>query len=203
MRRVARAFAVFVVAWPLLAWLAAEGLVVRSELVARADALVVLAGSSTYRERARRAAELYGEGRAPVVVLTDDGLRGGWSHAEQRNPFFYERAAEELRRRGVPAERIMVVPRPVSSTYEEAARVREFAEASGLRSVLVVTSAYQSRRALWSFRRAFRGSGVGVGLEAVPPGEQSPPAALWWLHRLGWEMVPGEYLKFIYYVWQY
>lgn len=185
-----------------LAWLAARVLMVEAE-PGQVDAVVVLAGSSTYRERARHAARLFKEGRAPLVVLTDDGQRGGWSAEEQRNPFFFERAAEELRREGVPAERIRVIPQVVSSTYEEAERVREFAASEGLRSLVLVTAAYQSRRALWTFRRVFRDSGVRVGLDAPPPGEQTPRPVLWWSTALGWELVPGEYLKLGYYVWHY
>lgn len=202
LKRLAIALAV---AWPPAAWGAAEWLAAGAEAVcagaeaAPADAIVVLAGSSTYVERARAAAALFAEGRAPLVILTDDGLRGGWSGAEQRNPLFVERAAAELRRAGVPAERIGFVGRPVSSTYDEAVALREYAEARGLRSVLVVTSAYHSRRALWTLGRAFRGSGVAFTLRAVAPGEQSPRPAVWWLSGLGWKMVAGEYLKLVYY----
>lgn len=188
--------------WSLLAWGAARALMVEAG-EGRADALVVLAGSSTYRERARHAARLYAEGRAPLVILTDDGLRSGWSVAEQRNPLFVERAAEELRRGGVPPDRIEFVAPPASSTYEEAVRVREFAAARGLRSLLLVPAAYQSRRALWTFTHVFRASGVRLDLDAPPPGEQTPRPALWWLDPLGWQLVPGEYAKLVYYVIHY
>jgi uncharacterized SAM-binding protein YcdF (DUF218 family) len=175
--------------WELLAWCGALALRASAE-IPRADALAVLSGSTTHVERARWAARLFHEGRAPRVVLTNDGQRGGWSNAEGRNPYFVERAAEELRSAGVPAGRIEVLPRPVGGTRDEAAR---------LRSLYVVTSAYHSRRALWTLRREFEGSGVEVGLSAVPPGDQTPAPGLWWLSARGWQMVAGEYLKFIYY----
>ncbi|MBA3242124.1 MAG: YdcF family protein [Acidobacteria bacterium] len=200
--RWSRAVAVALVVWPPLAWAAAKALITESDLKS-ADALVVLAGSSTYRERAGLAAGLFREGRAPLILLTDDGQQAGWSAAEQRNPPFYDLAAQELQRRGVPPERIRVIPRRVSSTYEEAVRVREYAETNGLRSVLVVTVAYQSRRALWALRRVFRGSGLTLGLVAPPPGEQSPLPLTWWCYKIGWELVPGEYLKLIYYAARY
>lgn len=187
------------VAWMLVAWVAAEALIVKSELAHDADALVVLAGSSTYVERTHAAAQLFQQGRAPVIILTNDNLAGGWSIEKERNPLFVERAADELKRQGVPAEKIEIVPGTVSSTYEEAVRLREYASEKNLRSILIVTSAYQSRRALWTMRRVFRGSGVEIGLDAVAPGQQSPRPALWWLYGLGWQMVPGEYVKMIYY----
>ena len=184
--------------WSLLAWVAAEALIVKSEL-AHADALVVLAGSSTYVERTHRAAQLFQEGRAPKIILTNDNVPSGWSVEEERNPLFVERAADELKRQGVPAEKIEIVPGIVSSTYDEAVSLREYASEKNLRSILIVTSAYQSRRALWTMRRVFRGSDVLIGLSAVEPGQQAPRAAVWWFSGLGWQMVPGEYLKIVYY----
>ena len=189
-------------AWSLFSWGAARWLVV-SEPLERADALAVLAGSETYLERAERAAELYREGRAPRVLLTDDGQRGGWDAVRERNPLFAERAAEELLRAGVPRENVEVVAPRVTSTHEEALRLRAQAEARGWRSLLVVTSGYQSRRALWTLRRVFEGSGVRVGVEAVEPGRQAPRAAVWWLSPLGWKLVPGEYAKLAYYRLRY
>ena len=200
-RRLALA-SVALAAWPLAAWAAAAWLVVGCDLES-ADAVVVLSGSSTYRERARRAAEIFREGRAPLVLLTDDGQKSGWSVELQRNPFFFERAAEELSRQGVPADRVRVIPGTVASTFDEAVRVRAFAEEHGLRSVLVVTAPYQSRRARWTMRRVLGGSGVRVGVDAPAPGVESPGRATWWLHPLGWRLVPGEYAKLAYYVRRY
>lgn len=187
-----------VVTGPLMAWVAAEALIVRSELT-HADALVVLGGSSTYLERTHRAAQLFHEGRAPRIILTNDNSRSGWSAEEERNPLFVERAYAELTRLGVPLGKIEVVPGQVSTTYDEAVRVHQYAHERGLQSILVVTSAYQSRRALWTFRRVFKGSNIAIGLDPVAPGEQSPSSTTWWRYRLGWKLVPGEYGKMIYY----
>ncbi|HZT58808.1 MAG TPA: YdcF family protein [Pyrinomonadaceae bacterium] len=193
---------VILAAWAVAARAAAEALIVSDELP-RADALVVLAGSSAYVERTARAAELYRAGRAPLVLLTDDGQRGGWSPELERNPSFAERAAWELERGGVPREAVVVLPRRVASTHDEAALVFDYANARGLHSVMLVTSAYHTRRALWTFRRAFEGSGVAVGVSAVAPGVQTPSAATWWLSPRGWRAVAGEYVKFFYYELRY
>ena len=201
-RRFAVAAVAVLAAWPVVAWVAARWLVVGCDLE-RADAVVVLSGSSTYRERASRAAEIYAGGRAPLVVLTNDGQKSGWSVELQRNPYFFERESEELSRLGVPASSVRVIEGEVASTYEEARRVREFAEANGLRSVIVVTAPYQTRRALWSLRRVSGGGGLRVAVDAPAPGEESPRAISWWWHALGWKLVPGEYAKLAYYVLRY
>jgi uncharacterized SAM-binding protein YcdF (DUF218 family) len=185
---------------PLLAAAAARLLVVHSSL-ARADAIVVMSGSATFRERAQHAAALFNEGRAPRIVLTNDHLKSSWSQEEQRNPYYYERSIDELRRAGVPDDRIAVIMVPIRSTYDEAVALKDYSEANHLSSLLVVTSAYHSRRAFWTFRRVFEGSGKLIGIDPAEPRIESPAAATWWLHRLGWEMVPKEYGKiFVYWL---
>jgi len=96
-----------------------------------------------------------------------------------------------------------MLPGAVTSTYDEIQRVREYSVARGLRSILIVTSAYHSRRAWWTVGQVFRDSNVAIGLDVAAPGEQTPRPATWWLHRFGWKLVPGEYVKIIYYRWKY
>ena len=189
---------VFIVAWEVVAWVAARALVVDADL-SSANAIVVLSGSSAYVERTHKAAELYREGRALLVWLTDDHTRGGWSSALQRNPYFVERATDELIKSGVPAERIRIVPGVASSTRDESLIVRDYASAQGVRSVLVVTSAHHSRRALRSLRQSFAGTPTTIGLHAVPASSN----ALWWLQPSGWRDVAVEYVKLVYYWFKY
>lgn len=184
--------------WPLVAWTAAKGLIVHSEIPG-ADAIVVMAGSSTYLERTREAAKLVGERRAPIVALTNDNIRSGWSVESQTNPLFVERAADDLRRQGVSPNEIEAVPGAVTSTYDEARSIRDYAQRRGWHAIIVVTSAYQSRRASWTLHRVFDGSGIAVSVDAAPVGPQSPSPAAWWLSGFGWKSVAGEYVKLVYY----
>ena len=183
-----------VVGW-LLAWGAARLLVVRAPLE-HADAILVLSGSSRLAERNHLAAKLFREGRAPRVILTNDHVQLGWDSEEQRNPFSYESARRILQTDGVPAERIEVLMQPTKGTYGELELVRGYASQQQLRSLLVVTSAYHSRRTLWTASNLFKGTGVVLGLELASP---VPSPWIWWLLPDGWRMVPGEYLKMLYY----
>ena len=63
LKRIVRVLVVVLLIWPPLAWFAARLLIVRAELP-KADAVVVLGGSSTFVERTRYAAEIFKEGRA-------------------------------------------------------------------------------------------------------------------------------------------
>jgi len=190
------------VVWPTIAWAGARLLIVRSELVS-ADAIVVMSGSATYRERAAWAARLYREGRAPIVILTNDSLKSGWDNKEQRNPYFYELAARELQQQGVPEAKIQVVSGIALGTYEESLGVRDYASAHQLKRLLIVTSAYHTRRTLWSLRHACEGSGIEIGIDSPAPGWQTPAPSRWWWRRWGWKVVAGEYVKLIYYWMRY
>ena len=193
-----RLVALLLIVWVIVAWLAARLLIVDTPLN-QADVIVVLSGSSVYTERTHRAAEYYRQGLGQRILLTNDNLRGEWSSSEQRNPFFYERARDNLLLLGVPEDRVEVIPQPVTNTYDEAEALRQNAVAHGLRSLLVVTSAYHSRRALWTLERVFGGTGIAISLQSVETGEQTPSPFTWWLHFRGWRMVVGEYVKNAYY----
>ena len=78
----------------------ADFLIVQSEPLA-GDALVVLAGSSVYDERIHHAIRAFKQGRAGTIILTNDGIRGGWSRQRQRNVAPIERARDALNEAGV------------------------------------------------------------------------------------------------------
>jgi uncharacterized SAM-binding protein YcdF (DUF218 family) len=187
-----------IVAWMIVAAVAARALTVRAPLES-ANVIVVLSGSSAYVERTEKAAQLYQEGRAPLVLLTNDHTRGGWDNAQQRNPFFVERAVDELIKAGVPRDRILILSGVAGSTRDEAIIVKDYVANEGVRSVLVVTSSFHSRRALRTMRQVFAGTGTTIGLEP----SSTAPSMFWWLRPSGWRNVGGEYVKLIYYWLKY
>ena len=190
------------VAWVVGAWFAASSLIVSVPLE-HADVIVVLSGSGTYTERASRAAKLYRAGVARTVIITNDNRQGGWSTVEQRNPYFYERATAQLLMEGVSAADIVVLPDVVHGTHDEAVLLRKHAETVPFKSMVIVTSAYHSRRALRAMEKSFAGTDVKIGIDPVPPGNQTPKPATWWLHLQGWEDVALEYVKTVYYLCRY
>ena len=109
---------------------------------------------------------------------------------------------QELRSADVVPQSVEVLPQPVTSTYDEAQEIKAFALQHGLRSILIVTSAYHSRRALWVFTRVFRDTGIQVGL-VIARREESPSPVKWWLTLRGWQFVPTEYVKMVYYLINY
>ena len=210
--RIFKIILLLILAWTVVAALAARALIVREPL-ASADAIVVMSGSSAYLERTRKAAELYHAGRAPRVLLTDDHTRGGWDSTQQRNPFFVERAMQELIKAGVPEDRIEIVPGFAGSTRDEAlilklrameeVSVEHFVTLPRYKSLLVVTSAYHSRRALRTLQQTFAGTEIKIGMEPSPDDSLHASTVFWWLRPEGWRTVGGEYLKLIYYWFKY
>jgi uncharacterized SAM-binding protein YcdF (DUF218 family) len=168
-----------------------------------ADIIAMLSGSAVLKERAEKSAVLYHQGRSSKILLTNDNLQGGWSSREQRNPYHYERAAEELRKSGVPQENIIVLGQPVLSTYDEAVAVRDYAKTQGLHSIFLVTSSYHSRRVLWTFRQVFQPGEAAIGLANAKTGRTLPNPSVWWFSANGWKTIPVEYLKLIYYWLRY
>ncbi len=188
--------------WIFAAPLLAERLIVEKPLP-RADAILILSGSSVYIERTQKAAELYKSGISDKILLTDDGGRGGWSQTEQRNPPFAELAKNELIRQGVLADNIEILDEKVSGTIDEALILQKKVSERQWKSVLLVTSAYHSRRVLQTFEKVFAETHLSteIGIAPAPTGVQTPPPFVWWLSPFGWPVVAGEYVKsFVYWV---
>lgn len=188
------------IVWIFLAPFLAERLIVEKPLE-RADAILILGGSSTYLERTKKAAEAYKKGVAPKIFLTDDGLQGGWNKQEQRNPFFAELARAELIKQGVAEDAIEILPGIVEGTQDEAILLEKTARERNLKSVLLVTSPYHTRRARWTFEKVLQNNNdfVEIGIESPSSGLQSPNPSYWWFSARGWNFVAGEYLKTVYY----
>ena len=195
-------FLVLFLAWILFAWFLAQNLIVEKPLE-RADAILMLSGSGVHVERTQKAVLVYKQGVAPKIILTDDGERAGWSRVERRNPTFAEVARNSLIAAGVAPESIEILPGQVSGTIDEAEALRDKIEQTGWKSVLIVTSPYHTRRSLWVFNKVLKNQDMRIGIVSPLPGEQSPLPSVWWLTRKGWYSVAGEYVKAVYYWFNY
>jgi uncharacterized SAM-binding protein YcdF (DUF218 family) len=99
---------------------------------------------------------------------------------------------------GVEEDRIVILPRRVFRTRDEAEAVREWAGSHGLRSVMVVTSAYHTRRALDTFRNMLAGTGIAVGV--YPAGLSDVEPGRWWRHKYDRWYVGYEWRARVYYL---
>src|SRR5437870_6790960 len=141
-------------------------LVVADPLPARADAIVIFAGSVP--DRTLEASDLYRAGLAPRVVVTRERLPPGQAALRARGvrlPEGDELAVTALRELGVPPGAIVVLRRRAVSTESEARTIARWACAHRLRGIIVVTSRAHSRRARLILRQAL---GAGIALAMRP-----------------------------------
>ena len=162
-----------------------EPFVVAEQTMTRADVLMVMAGSRS--ERIPAAAQLYHQGAAPQILLANDGVRSAWSPEYKRNLYEVELAREHLLELGVPGDAIALLEFTKSGSYYDALNTRKFVLTDGrVRSLLVVTSHYHSKRTLWTFQRVFSGTGVQIGVYPIP---KDPQYKGRWLRVLTIELV--------------
>ncbi|MBI3968920.1 MAG: YdcF family protein [Chloroflexi bacterium] len=176
-------------------WMLAEPLRL-SDPPQTADAIVVFAGGvgesgrpgAGYQERVRYAIDLYKTGKAPVMVFVSGSA-----------PAFEETEVMKLLALayGVP-ESAIVLEKESASTYEYVTNVNRILRQRGWRSILLVTSPYHMRRAMWTWQKA----APEVAVTAAPI-----PYSQFYDHGIGAssEQIGGiahEYLSLVVYWWQ-
>lgn len=161
----------------------------------KSSLIVVLGGSPAIRSA--EAADLYVDGaasrvfvsrgfldRADLVKDIDVSQAGEWGLAEKI-----------LTARGVPKEAIIIDGEFVVSTLAEAKRVRGFLSSQELKSIILVTSKSNSRRAASIFRKIL---GPGVLVISRPSRYDRFDPDDWWNHRGMAKQVVLEYQKIVF-----
>ncbi len=126
-----------------------------------ADAIVVIGGDHK-PERMQQAAQLYRQHQAPLIIISAGTivLEGNQQVAEAQVMY---RQAREL---GLPDE-VLILEQASKSTYENAVYTKALCLARGIHSILLVTSAYHSRRARRLFQDVY-GSAISVAVQPAP-----------------------------------
>jgi uncharacterized SAM-binding protein YcdF (DUF218 family) len=157
----------------------------------QADAMVVLGDDNYDGDRAAHAADLYRMGLAPIVVASGRYLR-----PYAGIPDMMER---DLESRGVPAASIVKFSNRAANTREEAEVLAGLIAGRGWKRVLVVTSNYHARRALFIFERVLP-TAVSVHVSGAHDSEFDP--SRWWETRLGQKLFSSEVLGYVVAWWE-
>jgi uncharacterized SAM-binding protein YcdF (DUF218 family) len=157
----------------------------------RADALIVLSDDDFYADRATRAAELFREGKASLVIASGRRLRP--------TAGIVELMEHDLIERGVPKDKILRVPHDGDSTLEEAEALANLAKAKRWHSAIVVTSNYHTRRARYIFRHVFP-QGIEVRVAGARDADFDPEA--WWEKRKSTKLFMREIVGMMVTVWE-
>lgn len=152
-----------------------QWLVVESP-IEKADLVVALGGD---RRRQEEAVRLLRQGLARWIIFLGSDVRPSDYHCLD-----------------VPVNQILAPALPSYTTFDEAMTTRTVTQQRGFKSVLIVTSLYHERRALWVFKQVFRGSDIGLQVTASP---ENFSLHTWWKSYIGRKMVLFEYLGLTYY----
>jgi uncharacterized SAM-binding protein YcdF (DUF218 family) len=173
--------------WTPLLEAAGNGLI-EDDGARKADAIVVLGGDS-YGDRTLKGAELAKAGYAPFVYVSGPPRLMGF---ESDDEVLY---AEQ---KGLPATLFREVHLPATaaeSTRTEARYLGKYLRDQGVKSVLLVTSNYHTKRAVKLWRQENPNLQVAV-VPSVDPGNYFT-ADGWWKTRPGQKMFLLEWMKTI------
>jgi uncharacterized SAM-binding protein YcdF (DUF218 family) len=157
----------------------------------KADALIVLSDDNFYGDRATRAAELFREGEAPVIVASGRRLRPNAGIAELME--------HDLVERGVPKDKILRFTHDADSTREEAEALVKLVKTRKWRKTIVVTSNYHTRRARYIFHRIFP-QDIEVRVASAGDGDFDPQR--WWEKRKSTKELMQEFAGMVVALWE-
>jgi len=157
----------------------------------QSDVIVVLGDDNYAGDRAFHAAELFRSGMAPVVVASGRMLR--------QNTGIADLLEHDLQSFGVPASSIVKFSHRAANTREEAEALSGLIASRGWKRILLVTSNYHTRRALFIFDRVMP-AGVSVRVSGARDSEFDP--ARWWTTREGQSLFIHELLGYVEARWE-
>ena len=161
-----------------------------------ADIIVVLLGGESTRPF--HTAELYDKGFAknivvPQVELTPAVQLGIYPSQTQATLYILEE-------QGIPDSVIQIAdfPQGVSSTLDEARALNAYIKQYSIKSVIIVTDAFHTRRARYIFKKELQEESIKIMISPAPHWKFD--ATNWWKHEEGFVSFINEYLKFIHYL---
>ena len=162
-------------------------LIISSDLQA-ANAIIVLSGGD--ESRMSEALRLYNENYAKMIILTETGqTTEGYSQLHS----FDMRIV--LLSNGVPSGNILVTNRLVSSTRDEALSVKNLMINQQMKSAIIVTDPYHTRRAYNIFNEIFANTNIRLSIQSVHNSWYN--SRTWFLKIDGWKFTILEYLKLL------
>jgi len=168
-----------------------------SDPLEHADAIVILGGRLDVRPFA--AADLYKRGLADRVLVSN--VKSGPIDKLLPLPRQTELNRQILHKLGVPEQAIVDFGNGVANTYQEARAVFDWARISGVKSLIIPTDIFASRRDRWIFGHELAPIGVRVMGQYIDPPEYSLED--WWRHESGVIEFQNEVIKFVYYRLKY
>jgi uncharacterized SAM-binding protein YcdF (DUF218 family) len=162
-------------------------LIISSELQP-ATAIVVLSGGD--ESRMKQALQLYNENYAKMIILTETGQT-----TEGYTQLYSFDMRIVLLSHGIPSGNILITDSRVSSTRDEALAVKNLMISQQMKSAIIVTDPYHTRRALDIFKENFAGTDIKLSIQPVQNSWYN--SRTWFLKFDGWKFTILEYIKLI------
>lgn len=160
--------------------------------------IAVLAGGRF--SRIPKALELYDKGYGTRILITTP--RPLNSKVAALFPSYEQDAAVIAKAFNFPDsfERVPSLKRGATSTFDEAHDLLAFCIEKKLKHLIIVTNSYHSRRALFAFKKIFKGSNIKVEVSAAY--NEMFNAGNWWLSDQGISVYIIEPVKFFVYLFR-
>lgn len=162
-----------------------------------ADVIFVLSGAAY--DRGMKAADVYKQGWAPKIVCTG-GNKDGNALALGKEYFECELTRSAILLSGVDSNVVTILPEG-TSTFEESEAIEQYCVERNIKSCIVVTSLFHTRRVSWTVKKKLDQAGVETYLVGAPSRFYDPTA--WWKSEYGLLDLNNEYVKLGYYLVKY
>jgi len=151
-----------------------------------ANAIVMLSGG--VESRMEEALSLYRDGYGKLIILTETGQQ-----LENFDALHSYDIRIQLLNNGIPGGNILITDNIVNSTADEAYAVKVLLTNRQLKSAIIVTDPYHTRRTSVVFRDIFGDSPVKLIIRPVRDSWYN--SRTWFLSKAGWKFTISEYLK--------
>ena len=164
-----------------------SGALVHEDSLTKTEAIVVLVGSRT-GNRVKEATRLYHEGFADKLVFS-----GFVVYPETHSSTLMKTYAQKL---GVPENSIITknTDEEVSTRGESIANLK-LLEENQIKSFILVTSSFHSRRARLIYEKSISLLGYDMNFWVAPAKDSRVPIDSWWKLRTGLKSILYEYIK--------
>ena len=171
---------------------------------ATADVAVVLSTGVDYLPRLLQAAQLYRDKRVNMIVINGNRKTDAIRELEKQGFVpackWSENSLRILEMCGVPREQVWAVSaEDVFDTVSEAQTIKPLLQEKGVKSMIITTSKFHTRRSLYVWRKVMR-TEEGIYTSAAAGDPFDPDS--WWQHGRQVKQVMGEYGGMVYYVWK-
>ena len=185
-------------AWASKEWLlrSAADLWIVSDPIGPADAVAVLGGGIV--DRPFVAAQYYRQGLVKKILVSNSRQSPSEKLGLVTSDVTVTKAV--LVRLGTPPAAIDTFGDALANTHQEVLALHAWAERHNLRSIIVPTEIFSTRRVRWMLHRVFSSEFV-VRVVALSPAEYRRDD--WWRHEDGVVAFNNEIIKYLYYRLRY